>query len=78
MSTTTPAVTYLVGDSGRIVCDRPKGCAGATLTAAREAHPHARAWRGLNGEPYQAMTETGAAEIRAITGGAVCDCEYTR
>lgn len=72
----TEIVTYLVGDSGRIVCDRVKGCAGVTLTNARKNHPNARAWRGLNGEPYEVMNPADVAEIRALTDGAACDCEY--
>lgn len=72
----TETVTYLSGDSGRIVCTRTKGCAGATLTASMTRYPVARAWRGLNGEPYQIMSKSDVDVIRQITGGNVCDCEY--
>jgi hypothetical protein len=76
MTNITETITYLSGDSGRIVCTRVKGCAGATLTATMARYPIARAWRGLNGEPFQKMTDADIEVIRQITGGTVCDCEY--
>ncbi len=78
MTVKTETVAYFVGMSGRIVCNRADGCAGATLTAALAKHPNAAAWRGLNGEPFERMIDADVAEIRAITGGTACDCEYTR
>jgi len=74
----TATFEYLAGDSGRVVCTRSDGCAGATLTAALNKHPKAAAWRGLNGEPYSRLTASEIAELAEITGGAVCDCDYRR
>lgn len=68
-------VIYLSGASGRIVCTRTAQCAGVTLLSAFNRHPNARAWNGLNGEPYERTVPGDVIEIRALTRGAVCDCE---
>ena len=73
----TDTTTYLAGTSGRIVCLRENGCAGVTLRAAVTNHPNSRAWRGLNGERFEVLSDTDREVIVEITGGAVCDCSYS-
>jgi len=69
-------ITYLSGTSGRVVCLRENGCAGVTLRTAVTNHPDSRAWRGLNGERFEVLSNTDREVIVEITGGAVCDCSY--
>jgi hypothetical protein len=71
----TKTFNYMTGESGRIVCTRDKGCAGVTLMSALHRYPIARAWRGLNGEPFEVMSDIDVDVIRQIRGGAVCDCD---
>lgn len=70
------AKTYLTCPvTGRIVCLEERGCAGMTLQADYRNNSDGPVWFGHDGAAYVRLTLEDAAEVLAITGGPLCDCE---
>lgn len=74
MTNTLEKVTYLTGESGRIVCTRENGCAGVTLLSGWLAHRSSTVWFGLNGERFTKLDDDVRDTIVELTGGVLCDC----